>query len=192
MSHRSPLAFCNSRREVGATLKIILADTKRCGGGKSDDSDAAASLHRPLSSILKFFKISIFNVCLCGRDHPDPGRERHPDIFVRSRLSWSYKALRDSELGQGRVKIADRGFASRQSALARTDRHAWQAPRVFCLKMVIASFSSLSGGMGVNELLELMDFDLMDFDRQDAETSAPRAEIASPKAVVCGCAAAPK
>jgi hypothetical protein len=38
MSHRNPLAFRNSRREVGATLKIILADTKRCGEGKSGDT----------------------------------------------------------------------------------------------------------------------------------------------------------
>jgi hypothetical protein len=43
MSNRNPLPFRNSRREVGASLKIILADTKRCDGGKSGDSDAAAS-----------------------------------------------------------------------------------------------------------------------------------------------------
>jgi hypothetical protein len=54
MSHRSPLAFRNSRREVGATLKIILADIKRCDRGKSGDSDAAASRFRNGLSVLEF------------------------------------------------------------------------------------------------------------------------------------------
>jgi hypothetical protein len=58
MSHRSPLAFRNSRREVGATLKIILADIKRCGGGKSGDSDAAASRFGTALASLSFDSFS--------------------------------------------------------------------------------------------------------------------------------------
>jgi hypothetical protein len=43
MSHRNPPSLPQFSTRSRATLKIILADTKRCGGGKSGDSDAAAS-----------------------------------------------------------------------------------------------------------------------------------------------------
>ena len=39
----NPVSIPQFRHEVGATVKIILAHTERCGGGKSGDSDAAAS-----------------------------------------------------------------------------------------------------------------------------------------------------